>query len=78
MSADSIMMSNRIDSDFDPPKFECEKEEKSEISFASKTNLVLSNLYFSIRFEFPDLNIVDIGPKIIKIGSEMTILEPSL
>ena len=70
------MMSNRTYSNFNPPKFDCEKEGKSEISFASKTNLVLLNLYFSIRFEFPDLDIVDIGPKIIKIGSEMTILEP--
>ena len=52
MSADSNMMSNLIDSDFNPPKFDCEKEEKSEISFASKTNLVLKKFDFSLKFVF--------------------------
>ena len=46
---------------------------KPEAQFCALYNSV--KVLFDLRFEFLDLKIVHLGPKIIKIGQEMTILE---
>ena len=49
---------------------------KSVTQCASYHILFQCKSQFNHKFEFPDLIIVDLGPNFIKIGSEMTILEP--
>ena len=76
MSINSNLRLNCINWGFILSRFDNGKVVKRVVSFVSKSNSSPTKSQSNLGFEFPDLNLVDLGPNFVKIGAEMRILEP--